>query len=117
MYVQSIPERLDPVDVWSLIERERLNFLLIVGDAFGFWELTQSPDEGTKLDTIVAHHPDLFRQLRETGERCRITLLPGNHDYDLACVPGYADALARHGIPDIRLLYDSDVRFLSQFAR
>ena len=25
--------------------------------------------------------------------------------------------LARHGIPDIRLLYDSDVRFLSQFAR
>ena len=26
-------------------------------------------------------------------------------------------ALARHGIPDIRLLYDSDVRFLGQFAR
>ena len=34
MFVQSVPERLDPVDVWSLIERERLNFLLIVGDAF-----------------------------------------------------------------------------------
>jgi phenylalanyl-tRNA synthetase alpha chain len=26
-------------------------------------------------------------------------------------------ALARHGIPDIRILYDSDVRFLGQFAR
>lgn len=26
-------------------------------------------------------------------------------------------AMARHGIPDIRILYDSDVRFLSQFAR
>jgi phenylalanyl-tRNA synthetase alpha chain len=26
-------------------------------------------------------------------------------------------ALARHGIPDIRMLYDSDMRFLSQFAR
>ncbi|MEA3246686.1 MAG: phenylalanine--tRNA ligase subunit alpha [Gemmatimonadota bacterium] len=26
-------------------------------------------------------------------------------------------ALARHGIPDIRILYDSDVRFLAQFAR
>ena len=26
-------------------------------------------------------------------------------------------ALARHGIPDIRLLYDADMRFLSQFAR
>jgi fatty-acyl-CoA synthase len=35
VYVQSIPERLDPTDIWGLIERERLNFLLIVGDAFG----------------------------------------------------------------------------------
>jgi phenylalanyl-tRNA synthetase alpha chain len=26
-------------------------------------------------------------------------------------------ALVRHGIPDIRLLYESDIRFLSQFAR
>ncbi len=34
VYVQSIPDRLDPADVWSLVERERLNFLLIVGDAF-----------------------------------------------------------------------------------
>ena len=34
VYVQSVPERLDPVDVWGLIEREQLNFLLIVGDAF-----------------------------------------------------------------------------------
>jgi fatty-acyl-CoA synthase len=35
VYVQSVPERLDPTDVWGLIEREQLNFLLIVGDAFG----------------------------------------------------------------------------------
>ena len=35
VFVQSVPDRLDPHDVWSLIERERLNFLLIVGDAFG----------------------------------------------------------------------------------
>ena len=34
IHVQSIPDRLDPADIWSLIERERLNFLLIVGDAF-----------------------------------------------------------------------------------
>jgi phenylalanyl-tRNA synthetase alpha chain len=26
-------------------------------------------------------------------------------------------AMSRHGIPDIRVLYDSDVRFLEQFAR
>lgn len=35
VFVQSAPERLDPEDIWSLVERERLNFLLIVGDAFG----------------------------------------------------------------------------------
>ncbi|MGZ4702293.1 MAG: AMP-binding protein, partial [Ilumatobacteraceae bacterium] len=34
VYVQSSPDRLDPADIWSLVERERLNFLLIVGDAF-----------------------------------------------------------------------------------
>jgi len=60
--------------------------LVIVGDAFGFWELTDR--EGvSKLETIAAAHPALFHQLRETGARVTITLLPGNHDYDLACVP------------------------------
>ena len=34
VFVQSVPERLDPADVWGLIEREQLNFLFIVGDAF-----------------------------------------------------------------------------------
>jgi fatty-acyl-CoA synthase len=34
VFVQSTPERLDPTDIWGLIEREHLSFLLIVGDAF-----------------------------------------------------------------------------------
>jgi len=33
--VQSKPERLDPADVWSTVERERVTALTIVGDAFG----------------------------------------------------------------------------------
>jgi 3-oxocholest-4-en-26-oate---CoA ligase len=33
--VQSHPDRLDPADIWSTIERERVNALTIVGDAFG----------------------------------------------------------------------------------
>ena len=32
--VQSQPDRLDPDDIWGLIEKEKVNFLLIVGDAF-----------------------------------------------------------------------------------
>ena len=34
VFVPSVPERLDPDDIWSTVERERLDFLLIVGDAF-----------------------------------------------------------------------------------
>jgi len=34
VFVQSVPERLEPTDIWGLVEREALNFLLIVGDAF-----------------------------------------------------------------------------------
>jgi fatty-acyl-CoA synthase len=34
VFIQSVPDRLDPVDIWSTVEREGVNFLLIVGDAF-----------------------------------------------------------------------------------
>ena len=44
VFVQDHPDHLDPADVWGLVEREELNFLLIVGDAFGGisvpWHLT-----------------------------------------------------------------------------
>jgi 3-oxocholest-4-en-26-oate---CoA ligase len=32
--LSSVPEHLDPADVWGLVERERIEFMLIVGDAF-----------------------------------------------------------------------------------
>ena len=34
VFIQSNPERLDAQDIWSLIAREKVAFLLIVGDAF-----------------------------------------------------------------------------------
>jgi fatty-acyl-CoA synthase len=33
--VQDHPERFDPDDIWSIIEREKITFITIVGDAFG----------------------------------------------------------------------------------
>ncbi len=71
--------------------------LVIVGDAFGLWETTEIEGD-RKLPWLVATHPAIFRQFRETGERVKITLLAGNHDYDLACVPSYRDLLAAHNI-------------------
>ena len=35
VFIQNETDRLDPDDIWRTIDRERLNFLLIVGDAFG----------------------------------------------------------------------------------
>ncbi len=32
--VQSVTDRLDPADLWGTVERERVSFLLVVGDAF-----------------------------------------------------------------------------------
>ncbi len=50
--VQSVPERLDPVDIWSLIEREAINFLLIVGDAFArpLLDELERPSRGEPYD-------------------------------------------------------------------
>ncbi len=32
--IQDVPDRLEPADIWGIIDRERIDFLLIVGDAF-----------------------------------------------------------------------------------
>jgi UDP-2,3-diacylglucosamine pyrophosphatase LpxH len=71
--------------------------LIIVGDAFGMWELTDVP-RTSKLARIASTHQDLFAQFRETGRRMKITLLPGNHDYELACEPSYKTELAQWNI-------------------
>jgi len=71
--------------------------LILGGDTFGFWELTTA--EGTaKLDAIVEHHRAIFDALKAAGERLPITLMVGNHDYDLACVPGFAEKLAAYNL-------------------
>jgi len=71
--------------------------LLINGDAFGLWEFTEV--EGpAKFDVLVADYPELFAQLRATGERIPITLIPGNHDYELAAHDEYVDRLAEYNV-------------------
>lgn len=71
--------------------------LILGGDTFGFWELT-TIDGPEKFDIIVAHHQAIFDQLRETGRHITITLMVGNHDYDLACDPAFAAKLAEYNL-------------------
>jgi len=71
--------------------------LIIVGDAFSFWEMTRaSPLE--KLKIIIDQHPRLFEQFKSTGEKIKITLIPGNHDYELACYEDFKQTLEIYNI-------------------
>jgi UDP-2,3-diacylglucosamine pyrophosphatase LpxH len=71
--------------------------LIIAGDTFGFWELTTV--QGTEqLDEIIKYHTAIFEQFRLTGEHIIMTMMVGNHDYDLACYPEFTDKLKNYNI-------------------
>ena len=71
--------------------------LLIVGDTFGFWELTLVRGV-ERLGHIVGAHQTIFDQLRATGARIKVTMMVGNHDYDLACDPAFVEKLKAYNI-------------------
>ena len=83
--------------------------LLIVGDTFGFWELTLVRGL-EKLDHIIAAHRAIFDQLRATGARIKVTMMVGNHDYDLACNPDFAAQLKVYNIRLDKSLVQQDAR-------
>src|SRR5262249_9412128 len=66
--------------------------LLIVGDTFGFWETTLVHG-AEKLNHIIGGHQAIFDQFKATG-----TMMVGNHDYDLACDPVFAEKLSEYNI-------------------
>ena len=71
--------------------------LIINGDAFGLWEFTEV--EGpAKFDALLDRYPELFEQLEVTGREIPITLIPGNHDYELAAYPEYVERLAEYNV-------------------
>ena len=68
VFVQSVTDRLDPGDIWSLIERERLSFLLIVGDAFArplLDELDRVDYDLSSLTVILSGGAPLSANLKE----------------------------------------------------
>ncbi|MBV7327022.1 metallophosphoesterase [Chloroflexi bacterium TSY] len=71
--------------------------LIILGDTFGFWEFTEA-DGTTMLEEIIRHHQPIYDALSAVGAKHQVTMLPGNHDYDLACVPEYATILEEYNI-------------------
>ncbi|WP_436343848.1 metallophosphoesterase [Natronorubrum sp. FCH18a] len=75
--------------------------LIINGDLFGLWEFT-AIDGPAKFDVLTERYPELFEQLRATGDSVPITLLPGNHDNELAAYDEYVERLARYNVELVR---------------
>jgi len=71
--------------------------LIIIGDIFGLWEFTdiEGPE---KLKTLMDQFPQIFQAFRKAGETFKITMLPGNHDYEIACYPEYVSMLKSYHI-------------------
>lgn len=71
--------------------------LLIIGDIFGLWEFTdiKGPE---KLQAVMNQFPKIFAALRNAGKTIKITMLPGNHDYEIACYPQFVEMLYRYNI-------------------
>lgn len=71
--------------------------LVINGDAFGLWEFT-TIDGIEKFDAIEETYPELFEQFRKTGANVDITILPGNHDHELAAYDEYVERFAAYNV-------------------
>jgi UDP-2,3-diacylglucosamine pyrophosphatase LpxH len=81
----------------ELEQKDKETELIIIGDAFGLWELTGA-DGIDKLRTVISHHRELFEQFKKTGSAIRITIVPGNHDYELACYHEFITLLEEYNI-------------------
>ncbi len=71
--------------------------LIVAGDMFGLWETT-TVEGADKLHAIIAAHWELFQEFRATGSHIRITVIPGNHDHELANDQEYASVLRTYNI-------------------
>ncbi|GAB6879433.1 hypothetical protein JCM17823_17070 [Halorubrum gandharaense] len=80
-----------------LAETDENAELVVNGDAFGLWEITDV--EGVeKFDSIEEAYPEILDAFRRAGENVDVTLLPGNHDHELAAYDAYVDRLAEYNV-------------------
>lgn len=81
----------------DLASRGEESELIIVGDIFGMWEFTdiEGPE---KLQALIEQFPSIFDAFRKAGEKIKITILPGNHDYEVACYPQFVEIFQKFNI-------------------
>ena len=93
------------IEFLKSLEQQKDAELIINGDAFGLWEFT-ALEGREKLEALIEQQPKLFEQFKQTGSKIPITIMPGNHDYELACYPEFIDRLKDYNlnlIPEISI--------------
>jgi acyl-CoA synthetase (AMP-forming)/AMP-acid ligase II len=78
VFIQSIPERLDGADIWGMVDREQINFLLIVGDAFArplLDELERGSYDLSSLTVLLSGGAALSANLKDELLRHMPTLM------------------------------------------
>ncbi len=75
--------------------------LIIVGDAFNFWEM---PEQSimSKIKAIAEQNRDIFSELKNIGATVLISVISGNHDYELEHFDEIADFLKEYNINVIK---------------
>ena len=93
------------IEFLKSLEQQKDAELIINGDAFGLWEFT-ALEGREKLEALIEQQPKLFEQFKQTGSKIPITIMPGNHDYELACYPRFIDRLKDYNlnlVPEISI--------------
>jgi UDP-2,3-diacylglucosamine pyrophosphatase LpxH len=94
------------IEFLKSLEQQKDAELIINGDAFGLWEFT-TLEGREKLEALIEQQPKLFEQFKQTGSKIPITIMPGNHDYELACYPEFIDRLKDYNlnlVPEVSIM-------------
>ncbi|RLD37069.1 MAG: phosphoesterase, partial [Bacteroidetes bacterium] len=51
-----------------------------------------------KIEKLIGQFPEIFKAFRKAGKKIKITVLPGNHDYELACYPEFVAVFKAYNI-------------------
>src|SRR5918998_24341 len=103
--LQNCDFEVELIEFLKSLEQQNDAELIINGDAFGLWEFT-ALEGREKLEALIEQQPKLFEQFKQTGSKIPITIIPGNHDYELACYPEFTDRLKDYNlnlVPEISI--------------
>jgi UDP-2,3-diacylglucosamine pyrophosphatase LpxH len=75
--------------------------LIIIGDAFNLWEMPEQ-NITSKMKAIEVQNQEIFSELKKIGATVGVSVISGNHDYELEHFDEIADFLKDYNIGVIK---------------